>query len=76
LKKNATQPTTIRNKNAPLAVDGRRDAAKGTKQTCASQRLRIAPWWQVDLGGMRRVEEVVVSQMGCKSKRRYRCKGK
>ena len=66
LNKNATQPTTIPRKDASLAVDGRRDAKKGTANTCAAQRLQRSPWWQVDLGGMRRVEEVVVTRKACK----------
>ena len=76
LNKNATQPSTLRKKNASLAVDGKRHAPKRAPNTCASQRLRPSPWWQVDLGGMRRVEEVVVTQMGCKRKSRSKCRGK
>ena len=73
LNKNATQPTKIPRKDASLAVDGRRKARKGTPNTCASQRLQRSPWWQVDLGGMRRVEEVVVTRLPCKTRH---CRGK
>jgi len=69
LNKNATQPTTIPKKDASLAVDGRR---KGKPNTCASQRLQRSPWWQVDLGEMHRVEEVVVTRIPCKRN----CRGK
>ena len=72
LKKNTTQKSTVGKRGSSLAVDGKRGSMTD-RFTCAEQRRRSRPSWEVDLGAMYRVQEVVVTQQFCK---RTSCQGK
>jgi len=72
LKKNTTQQSTVGSKGSSRAVDGRRGSKKD-QHTCAMQRMHSHPSWEVDLGAMYQVQEVVVTQQFCK---KSACKGK
>ena len=66
LFKNTTQSSTKDNLDSSRCVDGNRDV-NVDHNSCSKTLPSSNPWWQVDLGGIFTVGQVVVTRSACKN---------
>ncbi len=56
----ATQSSTSNNGDAARAIDGNTDGAYGSSSQTHTRESEDRPWWEVDLGGERAIDSVVI----------------